>query len=166
MKEKMAAILGFAGQPSRQPRRTAVTQNEVNAYLAYEAAGAVPVGVVEPSVTMLGAGRIAGRAVVDLDAVRKAGPSTGLFNPRNFLRGHLPVTAVGVLRAENGSGQFDVESASVGGVPIPKAFLQEIVTFYSRTPSNPTGIDLDAPFMLPSGIRDVQLDRAQAVIVQ
>jgi hypothetical protein len=167
MKDKLAAVLGFTGRPASQPpRRTAFTETEVNAYLAYEAHDAVPTGVADPSVTILGEGRISGRAVVDLDAVRKAGPSGGLFNPRNFLRGRLPVTAVGVLRAVNGSGRFDLESSSVGGVPIPKVFLQEIVTFYSRTPSNPAGINLDAPFALPVGIRDVQLERAQAVVVQ
>ena len=166
MKEKMAAVVGFAGQPSQQPHRTSFTEDEVNAYLAYEAAGAVPVGIVEPSVTILGAGRISGRAVVDLDAVRKSTPSTGLFNPRNFLRGHLPVTAVGVLRAANGSARFDFESASVGSVPIPKVFLQEIVSYYSRTPTTPAGINLDDPFALPSGIREVQIERAQAVVVQ
>src|SRR5439155_19139739 len=36
-------------------------------------------------------------------------------------------------------------SASVGGVPVPKLLLQEIVSYYSRTAQNPAGINLDDP---------------------
>ena len=49
----------------------------------------------EPSVSALGTGRVSGRAVVDLDAVRKAGGNSGgLFDLRSYLTGHVPVMAV------------------------------------------------------------------------
>ena len=166
MKQKAAAIAAIGERPSTRTHRTTVTENEVNAYLAFDARDQLPIGVVDPSLTMLGAGRVSARAVVDLDAVRKSSPSTGFFDPRTFLRGHLPVTANGVLHANNGSGRLELESASVGGVPIPKVFLQEIVSYYSKSADNPAGISLDDAFALPSGIRDVQVERGQAVIVQ
>jgi hypothetical protein len=166
MKRKVATMTGFASKPSKQPRRTTVTENEANAYLTYDAHDQLPVGVVDPSVAMLGQGRVSVRAVVDLDAVRKASPSTGMLDPRAFLRGHLPVTATGVLRASGGTGRFELESASVGGVPIPKLILQEIVSFYSKGPDAPSGVSLDDAFALPLGIREVQVERGQAIIVQ
>ena len=166
MKKKVAAIVAFGERPSKQVRRTTLTENEANAYLAYETADQLPVGVVEPVVGLLGGGRVTARAVVDLDAVRKSSPSTGLFDPRSFLRGHLPVTAIGVLRGMGGAGRFELESATVGGEPIPKLFLQEIVSFYSKSPEKPAGVSLDDPFPLPSGIREVQVERGQAIIVQ
>jgi hypothetical protein len=80
--------------------------------------------------------------------------------------GHLPVTATGVLRTSNGVGRFELESATVAGVPIPKFFLQEILSYYSRTPQKPSGISLDDPFALPARIREVRVDPGQAVIIQ
>jgi hypothetical protein len=44
--------------------------------------------------------------------------------------------------------------------------LQELVSFYSRTPENPAGIDMDAPFELPSRIREIRVGTGQATIVQ
>src|SRR5690348_9194888 len=64
MRQKVASITRFAERPAREARRTTVTENEVNAYLAYDAAGDLPPGVVEPVVTILGTGRVSGRAIV------------------------------------------------------------------------------------------------------
>ena len=63
-------------------------------------------------------------------------------------------------------GRFQLESAAVGGMPIPKLVLQEIVGYYSRTPQNPSGINLDDPFALPARIREIQVQRGQAIVVQ
>jgi hypothetical protein len=60
----------------------------------------------------------------------------------------------------------DLQSATLGPLPIPKVILQEIVSFYSRTPDHPSGIDLDAPFALPARIREIQVQVGRAVVVQ
>ena len=166
LKEKVAAINAFARRPSRQSRRTTVTQTEVNAYLTYDAPPDLPVGVVDPAVTILGTGRVSGRAVVDLDAVRKERKPTSLFDPMSYLGGRLPIAATGTLTTSNGVGRFALESASVSGIPVPKIVLQEVVSYYSRTPQNPAGISLDDPFALPSRIREIQVERGRAVVVQ
>jgi hypothetical protein len=166
-KRKIAAIVQAATQPSsRQPRRTAVSEDEVNAYLVYEAGPDIPAGVVNPSVTILGTGRLSGRAIVDLDAVRKQQNPTSMLDPSSYLTGRLPITAIGVLTTTNGVGRFALESATVGGVPVPKVLLQQIVGYYTRTPERPNGIGLDDPFALPVRIREIQVDRGQAIIVQ
>jgi len=166
MKRKIAAIVQTGTRPSRQPQRTAVTEDEVNAYLAYDAAPDIPAGVVNPSVTILGTGRVSGRAIVDLDAVRKQQNPTSMLDPSSYLTGRLPVTATGVLRTSNGIGRFEFETATVGGVPLPKFLLQQIVSYYSRSPEKPGGISLDDPFALPVRIREIQVERGQAIIVQ
>jgi len=117
-------------------------------------------------VRILGTGRVSGRAVVDLDAVRKQRNSASLLDPASYLTGRLPVTAAGVLTTTNGVGQFALESASVGGVPIPKFLLQEIVSYYSKTADKPAGISLDDPFALPARIREIRVERGQAIIIQ
>lgn len=166
LRQKVAAISAQGERPGRTERRTTITENELNSYLVFDAKEQIPAGVVEPSVTIVGTGRVSGRAVVDLDAVRRAKASASILDPTNYLTGRLPVTATGVLTTQNGSGRFQLESATVGGVPVPKLLLQEIVSYYSRTPANPSGIGLDDPFALPSRIREIHVERGQAIIVQ
>jgi hypothetical protein len=166
LRQKVALIQTHGERPGREVRRTTITENEVNAYLVYDAKDQIPAGVVEPSVTIIGTGRLAGRAVVDLDAVRKAKASASILDPTNYLTGRLPVTATGVLVTQNGTGRFQLENATVGGIPVPKILLQEIVSYYSRTSDKPSGIGLDDPFALPSRIREIQVERGQAIIVQ
>ena len=166
LKQKVASIQRHADQGSTQPRRTTVTESEVNAYLVFEAKEQIPVGVVQPSISILGIGRLSARAVVDLDAVRKAKNPTSLLDPMNYLTGRLPITATGVLTTSNGVGHFNLESASVSSLPLPKFLLQEIISYYSRTSEKPAGVSLDDPFALPSRIREIQVQRGQAIIVQ
>ena len=146
-------------------RSTPVTDVEVNSYLRFHAGDQIPVGIVEPTLNALGDGRVSGRALVDLDAVRKQ-KQRGWLDPMAYLTGRLPVTAAGRLTTKDGKGQFVLESAEVSGITIPKSFLQELVSHYSRTPENPAGIDMDAPFELPSRIREIRVGTGTSVVVQ
>jgi hypothetical protein len=166
MKQKVAAIVARGETASKQPLRTTVTENEVNSFIALELGDTLPDGVVDPSLTIHGTGRVSGRATVDLDAVRKASGYTSPLDPRSYLTGHLPVTATGVIRATNGVGRLELQSASVGGVPIPKLVLQEIVSYYSKSPERPAGINLDDEFPLPARIREIQVEPGHAIVVQ
>lgn len=166
MKQKVATINRLGEKPLKVRQRTTVTENELNAYLALEALEDLPKGVVNPTVSILAGGRLSGRAVVDLDAVRRESPPKSLLDPKNLLIGRLPIAATGVLTTSNGVGRFALESASVGGLPIPKVLLQEIVSHYSRTPEKPEGLNLDDPFTLPVRIREIQVSRGQAIVVQ
>jgi hypothetical protein len=166
LKQKIATIARAGAETSRQQRRTTVTEREVNGYLAHEMAGQLPPGVGSPSVLILGTGRVSGRAVVDLDRVRQQLNATSLFNPASYLTGHVPVTATGVLRTSNGTARFQLESADVAGVPIPKVLLQQIVSYYSRSEQFPSGISLDDTFALPARIREIEVGRGQAIVVQ
>ena len=166
LKQKIATITQVGATPNREPHRTTLTQGEVNAYFAFDAQHDLPSGVVEPSVTILGTGRLSGRAVVDLEAMRKQKNPASRLDPAAFLTGRLPITAIGILKTNNGVGRFQLESATVGGVPLPKMLLQEILSYYSRTPQIPAGINLDDPFALPARIREIQIERGQAIIIQ
>jgi hypothetical protein len=166
MRQKVAAIMQLSERPRRDAVKTTVTEPEVNAYLALDARNELPAGVVDPVVSILGSGRVTGHAVVDLDAVRKQKNPTSMFDPASYLTGRVPVEATGVLTTSNGVGRFQLESATVGGLPVPKMVLQEIVSHYSRTAQNPSGINLDDPFPLPSRIREIQVERGHAIVVQ
>lgn len=150
---------------SAQPRPTTVTDVELNAYLRFSAGSQVPVGVLEPTLNALGNGRVSGRAIVDLDVVRKQ-KQRGWLDPLGYLSGRLPVTAAGTLTTRDGTGQFQLQSAEISGVTVPKAVLQELLSFYSRSAENPNGIDMDEPFELPSRIREIRVGAGTSTIVQ
>jgi hypothetical protein len=151
----------------KQPRRrTVITENELNAYFQFDAGKDLPVGVVNPAIAIQVGGRLWGRAVVDLDAVRKASPPRSLLDPKNLLMGRVPLTATGVLTTNNGTGQFALESANIGNLPLPKLLLDEVVSYYTRSESRPGGFTTDDRFPLPAGIREIQVTPGQAVVVQ
>lgn len=166
LKQKIAAITEHSTKQLRRALTTTVTEQEVNAYLAFELAPDLPTGVVDPSISILGGDRLTGRAVVDLDRVRQQRNPTSLLDPARYLRGRLMVKATGLLRATEGLARFDLESADIAGVPIPKFLLQEIVAYYSRSPEHPAGIDLDEPLALPAGIRELRVLAGRALVVQ
>ena len=157
------ATNGLAEKPTS--KRITVLEREVNAYLGVHAKQELPPGVVDPVISILPDGRLTGRATVDLDAVRNQ-KERGMLSPWALLRGTVPVEAIGTLRTSNGVGAFTLESATVGGLPVPKTLLQELVSHYSRSESQPDGIDFEAPFRLPSRIREIQTRQGQALVVQ
>jgi hypothetical protein len=147
-------------------RRTALTEDELNSWFAYQARPLLPAGVTDPKVTIIGGGRVAGQATVDLDAIAKRRSSGGTLDPWSYIGGRVPVNVVGTLRSSNGMGQFELQSADISGLPVPKTLLQEVVTYYSRTAENPRGVRLDEQFALPARIRQIEVAQGQAIIVQ
>jgi hypothetical protein len=155
-----------AGRRPATPLRTPVSEAELNSYLQYELSDKLPAGVKNPWVSILGENRVSGNATVDLAQVAKAHKSTGMMDPYNYLTGSVPITANGVLTSRNGMATFALDSATISGLPVPVWMLQEIVSSYSKSPESPQGIALDKPFALPAGIREIQIVRGQATVIQ
>jgi hypothetical protein len=167
LEQKLAVIVerGAAAAPSSRALRTQLTEREVNAYFKYQGAAELPVGVVNPNLAILDKSRVTASVVVDLDAVRLS-RERAWSDPLAWVSGKLEVRVVCRIEAANGTGKLDLETATLGGVSIPMTLLQELVTYYSRTPESPSGFNLNQPFELPQRIRQVELQRGSAVIVQ
>ena len=165
---KLTKIVEFGNAPaakSSQRRNTPVTDLELNSYLKYRAGEQIPTGIVDPELSALGGGRVSGKAVVDLDAVRTQ-KKRGWLDPLGYLTGKLPVTASGVLITKEGKGQFQLQSAEISGVTIPKSVLQELLSHYSKSAENPEGINMDAPFELPAKIQEIRVGTGTSTIIQ
>ena len=165
---KLVRIATIGASPrgrAAAPQNTVVSDLEVNSYLRYHAQGQIPVGIVGPTINAHGNGLVSGRALVDLDAVRRQKPR-GWLDPMGYLTGQLPLTVRGRLTTANGVGRFALESAELSGVSIPKTLLQELLSYYSRTPEDADGISLDDPFELPAQIREIRVASGSATIVQ
>ena len=159
--KKLAIIKQHAATSPKSTRRTTVTEAEVNSWFVYRALPLLPAGVKDPRVTAVGNGKMLGVVTVDLDDIAKS--RTGVWK---LLGGTLPISLSGVLRSKDGRGQFDLQSAEISGVPVPKFLVQEIVTHYTRAEDRPNGIRLDDPFTLPAAIKQIDVGPGQAVITQ
>jgi hypothetical protein len=166
---KLQRIVVFGNTTAASGRRasqnTDFTDDELNSYLRFNVRDQIPEGIVEPTLNALGDGKVSGRVIVDLDAVRKQ-KQRGWLDPMGYLTGQLPLTARGTLSTKEGIGQFELESAELSGITVPKSLIQELLSYYSRSAEHPNGINMDDPFELPSRIREIRVGKAQSTIVQ
>jgi len=163
------ALVTQQGAPSVNParsRRTPFTEAEVNSWMAYRGQELLPSGVSNPTVTLVGDGKVSAAATVDLETIAAQRSTGRLLDPWSYLKGRLPVTVSGILRTQNGVGRFELQEAAVSGIPVPASVLQDMVSYYSRSPEAPSGVRLDEPFPLPARIRQIELGQGQAVVVQ
>jgi hypothetical protein len=147
------------------PQRIAFTDREVNAYFRVHGPDLLPRGVQDAQVAIEEAGKVQARALVALDQALKTKERSWL-DPLAWVTGTLELTATGTLTAANGKGRFAIERATLGGVTIPKSLLQDLVTYYSASPTNPRGFELEEPFNLPAKIHTVQTTRGAATVIQ
>ena len=153
--KKVVIVQEHANNGVKKPLATTFTQAETNSYLKYNAGELLPTGLTEPELTMHGNNRVSGKAVVDLDVVRRKQSSGGWFDPTSYLTGKLLVTAAGRVITADGKGRFELESAEISGVPLPKSFLNQLVNFFTRTADNPKGSSMDDVFELPAKIQRI-----------
>ncbi|HEX5070372.1 MAG TPA: hypothetical protein VFV78_09175 [Vicinamibacterales bacterium] len=168
LQRKLDAILkrGAATGKAVRPLSTSVSDREFNAYFRFQGAEKLPAGVLNPTLQILDGGRVIGAVTVDIDAVRRS-KERGWTDPLAYMSGKVDARIVGVLRAANGKGRIELESATLGGVSVPMTVLQQLITYYTKTPESPNGFSLDQPFDLPQQIRQVDFtQRGSAVIVQ
>ena len=166
LERKIEEIAKNASSDPVRPKRTTMSELEINSYLAFNGKDKIPRGLANPQIVIGADGLLSGRVFVDIDEFKRYRNSGGVFDPLNYISGQVPVTARGVFRARDGKGRFQLISAEILGVPLPGPIVQELVAFFSRTPENPNGFDMDAPFNLPAKIREVVVNKGEALMVQ
>jgi hypothetical protein len=166
LQAKIDAIVKNAAANPPKATEFSIAEQEANSYLVFNLKEKIPKGLADPEITMIGDGALAARVLVDMDEVKQRRQPRSLIDPLNYLSGQVPVNARGILRTREGRGQLYLRSADIGGVPLPKPILQELVGFFSRTPQKPNGFDIDAPFDLPSKIREISVRAGESVVVQ
>jgi hypothetical protein len=153
--KKIIVVQEHANSGAKKPLAITFTQAETNSYLKFNAADLLPTGLTEPELTMHGQNRVSGKAIVDLDVVRRKQGSGGWFDPTSYLTGKLLVTAAGRVVTADGKGRFELESAEISGLPLPPSFLNQMVIFFTRTADNPKGSSMNDVFELPAKIQRI-----------
>lgn len=166
LQAKIDAMIKNAAVTPPKAGQYLIPEKEINSYLVFNLRDTMPKGLTNPEITMIGDGALAARVMVDMDEVKQRRQSRSLIDPLNYLSGQVPLNARGILRTREGRGQLHVRSADIGGIPLPKPLLQELVSFFSRTPQNPNGFDIDAPFDLPSKIREIAVRAGESMVIQ
>lgn len=164
--KKVVVVQEHANQGVKRPLSTTFTQAETNSYLKYNATDLLPTGMTQPEITLIGEGRLAGKAIIDLDVVRRKSSSGGWFDPTSYLTGKLPVTASGRVITGDGKARFEVERAEVSGIAIPRSFLAQMVNFFTRTADNPKGSSIDDTFEMPANIRRIDVNSGRFTVHQ
>jgi hypothetical protein len=156
--KKIVLVQSQADKKAAKDRPTAFSQAETNSYLKYKAGDLLPTGLTQPELTMIGGGKVSGKAIVDLDVVREKQGSGSWFDPTSYLTGKLPVTAAGRIVTWDGKGKFELETATINGIPLPKSLLAQMVNFFTRTSDNPRGSSIDDTFVLPANIQRIDVN--------
>jgi hypothetical protein len=167
--KKIDRVAATAEAPPRaanaRPLETTFTEREINSFLALDGPEFLPPGIAMPRARLVGDGRVEARAIVDLDGVRRS-RERSLFDPLAYITGSVEIVAVGSIEGSGGEGLIRYESATVGGVSVPKTVAQELLRFYTTTPQRPRGFAFDEPFALPAGLRAISVERGAATVTQ
>jgi hypothetical protein len=164
---KKIAVINQHGESAGQTaRRTTLSESELNSWFAFRAQPLLPTGLTQPKITIVGNGKLMGSATMDLEAIaRERGSGSGL-DVWSYLGGRLPLSVSGILHTKEGRARFELQSADISGVPVPKTLLQELLSYYTRSAEKPQGARLDDTFELPANIKHIEVGQGQAVVVQ
>jgi hypothetical protein len=158
MQQKLEAIVRFGAIPRLETQSTVIEEGEVNAYIAQHLQAEIPPGISTPTLRILADNRLSATATLDLDAMNAGRPPSDGFDPMRLLTGSLPAKVSGRLVTENGTGRFELESAELGGIPLPRALVSQLVARYD--------VNIDDPFDLPSSIREIKVEPGQVTVLQ
>lgn len=141
-----------------------VTQGEVNSYVNLVMQPRFPVGLSDVDFR-LETDRLIARGMVDLEKVKDSLKANSVFNPLSLLSGKVSLEARGRLRnKEDGFGVLEVEEVRLGPMMVPPSLLYQLVASATRTPQNPQGFDVLAPFRFPYSLKKVRLQQGKALL--
>ncbi len=138
-----------------------ILEPDLNAFLAHEILVQRPPAVERVSVSLRPDNRFVTRIRVDLDDVSVGDSSIGsLF--KALMSGSQDLEVEGRLQTANGSGTYEIEGASLNGIPIPATLVNAILRSVGARLDPP--FDPTAPFQLDHGIQSVRIESGRAVI--
>ena len=146
----------------RQSRTYVLVETDMNAYLASEIAKRERKDVEHLSVKMNDENRFITLLTVNLDNVdiKADGMTKTLF--RTFLRGTQTIEMDGKLTTDKGKGTYEVQSATMNGVPLPATLVNAIISAVGKQQDPP--FDPTEPFDLPYKIQTIVVSSGKTTI--
>jgi hypothetical protein len=161
---KLEAIEKRRKEPRPRPETILVTEGELNSYLTLSMGPKMPPGITGVQVR-LQRERVSAVGYVDLDrwgdTVKS---SSSRFSLLALLSGQVPIELQARLPNNDGFGTLEWEQIRISSLPVPLRALEELVAALTRTPSQPGGFDIRAPFRLPYSARRIRLEPGRALL--
>jgi hypothetical protein len=151
-----------SGRPA-SAETVVVSQRQLNSYLNLSLGSSLPRGVSDLAIEIQ-RDRLGARALLDLDRVKQQLPEGAVSGVLSYLSGTVPVELAGRLWSTNGTGQVQIDQATVSGVGIPVSLLAQVVSLSTRSRTQPQGVDILAPFRLPWTARQVRFEPGRALV--
>lgn len=162
MGKKLELLEKFDRNPKAVRRPVDVSESELNSYVRYALADRIPRGLREVRIA-LRENRLELRGVANLsefdELKQKAGASF-----LSLLGGEVLVEVVADFKSDRGFGQFEIQSAQIGPVPLSAAMVSEIVARVTVDAQHPNGFDMRLPFRLPYSVKRIRSLMALATI--
>jgi len=132
-----------------------LSEVEVNSYLFYEMSTRYPRGVSKINARFT-PGHLQGTCEVDFEKLKASRRSPGGVMDYLFFGVHT-LSVEGEFSAVGGTGQFNLQTVALDGVPLPRTLIDFLIDSYLR-PRFPE-LALDSPFRMPYSIDRVQVGR-------
>lgn len=160
--EKMLDELEARQQAKEKDRRTyTLTESDLNAFLAAKIKER-PRKDVESLRVEMKDDFFTTFLKVDLDQVDVKGDSMTKSLLKALLHGKQTIEFDGRLKTDNGKGTYEVERATLNGMPLPPSFVNSILSAVGRQQDPP--FDPMEPFDLPYGIKTVKVSLGKALL--
>ncbi len=160
--EKMLDELEAREQAQDKEKRTYIlTEPDLNAFLAAKIKERPRKDVESMRVEMKDA-IFTTFLKVDLDQVDIKGDSMTKSLLKALLRGKQTIEFDGRLKTDNGKGTYEVERATLNGMPLPPSLVNSILSAVGRQQDPP--FDPMEPFDLPYGIKTVTVSPGKATL--
>jgi len=160
--EKMLEDLEAREMAKNNEKRTyTLTEPDLNAYLAAKIAER-PRKDVESLKVEMKEGFFTTHILVDFDQVEIKGDSMTKTLVKAILHGKQTIEVDGRLQTDNGKGTYQVERASLNGMPLPSGLVSSILSSVGRRQDPP--FDPIEPFDLPYALKTVKVTPGKAVL--
>jgi len=146
----------------RQARTYVLAESDLNAYLASEIRKRERKDVEHLSVKMKDENRFLTSLTVNLDQVDIKTDSMTRKLFRALLRGTQTIEMDGKLTTDKGKGTYEVESATMNGLPLPATLVNEIIAAVGKQQDPP--FDPTEPFELPYKIQSITVSSGKTTI--
>ncbi len=143
------------------PKRHVVLEPDLNAFMEREIRVQRPPAVERLAVSLRPGNVFVTRIRVDMDDVPVGDSSVGGFF-KALMSGSQDLEVEGRLESANGVGTYQIEGASLNGIPIPSALVNAILRSMGSRLDPP--FDPTAPFPFGHGIQRVRIEAGRAVI--
>jgi hypothetical protein len=156
---KIDAIKQAEESPAHKPgsSRVVISEAELESYLLYSLKDEIPAQIDSADVQLE-------QDTVALDT-QLTFTSNATGNPvvDALIGGTHTLFLQGKLIAHQARGKFDLQDIRVDGIPVPNILIQALFKRYVK-PKYPD-VDLNEPFDLPWGIRELKLDPSKVTVI-